>query len=1477
MRDELAGGDGAQCIACGHRNRLGAAFCGNCAASLASAGACAHCGGSNPAQQKFCDTCGKPIGGAEPPAPTPARNGAGAPVAFARGRYVVQRFLGEGGKKRVYLAHDHRLDRDVACALIKSEGLDEAGRARVRREAQAMGRLGGHPHIVTVYDIGEENDQPFIVSQYMGGGSLDNLLDHAEHRRLTLPRALRLAEQVCEALEHAHQRGVVHRDLKPSNVWLTEDGTAKLGDFGLALALDRSRLTVEGMMVGTVAYMPPEQALGRAADARSDLYALGAVLYEMVTGRPPFLGDDAVAIISQHINTPPVAPSWHNPEVPRALEALILRLLAKPPEERPESAAVVREALAAISSLSVSATTTDRVTSADTNPLDRLAGGVFVGREREIDELRAGLEESLSGRGRLFMLVGEPGIGKTRTAEELITYARLRKAQALWGRCYEGDGAPAYWPWVQAIRSYVHDGDPKSLLSEMGSGAAIIGQVVSEVRERLPGLPEPPSLTPEQGRFRLFDSVTTFLKNAANRQPLVLVLDDLHWADKASLLLLQFLAREMRSARLLVIGTYRDVDLRRQHPLSQALGELNREQLSQRIVLRGLTEHDVARFIEVTAGLKPPEGLVTAVYKETEGNPFFVNEVVRLLVSERRLEHADTVKSWSVSIPQGVREVVGRRLDHVSAACNEVLTIASVIGREFGVDALERVSGLSGDRLLEVLEEAEGARVIVEVPRTVGRYSFSHALVRETLYEELTTTRRVRLHRQVGEALEAFYGAQPEAHLSELAHHFFEAAQGGDVDRAIAYAMRAGDRAAGMMAHEEATRQYEIALQALDLREHSDEGRCAVLLTLNETLWRGGEYVRAKEIALEAAAIARRLGTSEQLARAALGFGGRLIAFAAVIRDETLIGLLEEALAALGEEESTLRALVLGRLAEEITISDPYERRESLCRQAVEMARRLGDPVVLSLVLRNTHWALWTAENVEERLVLADEIIHLAGESGDRTMVIEGHAFRLWDRLELGDVSKAQREYETVAGSVEELRQPYISWALDITRVLFALVQGRLAEAEALAQRALHIGQEAQNQNSALVFMIHMMTLLREQGRLAELEPSMGALDIYPSIAPNVLCAKAVLCCDAQNAPEARALFERLAVNDFAIFPRNLAQLFSLAYLSEVCAFLGDVARARTLYEMLLPFAHLNVMVGPATTFGAVSRHLALLASTLGERERAARLFEHALEMNARMETRQALARTQIEYAELLLAGREPGDRTRALELLRDGLDNAQALGMKLVVERGLAMKLRAQGVTAGSLEMSIDAVVSSVQRERPDLRGHTAPDGTVTILFSDIEGSTAMTERLGDRRAQEVLRAHNAIVREHVAAHGGFEVKSQGDGFMIAFQSARRALRCAIEMQRAFAGHAERHPATSVRVRIGLHTGEPVKEADDFFGQAVILAARIAAQAEGGEILVSSLIRELAESTGEFTFAGVRPVQLKGLSGTREVSIVAW
>jgi tetratricopeptide (TPR) repeat protein len=1203
---------------------------------------------------------------------------------FDSGRFVVQRLLGEGGQKTVYLARDTELDRDVAIAVIKTQGLDAAGLVRVRREAQTLAGLGAQPHVVTMYDIGQEPASegppvPYFVCEYMAGGDLERELRLAGGP-LPLERVLAIGQDLCRALEVAHGRGILHRDIKPGNIWLTEEGHAKLGDFGLAVAFGLSRITQSGTIMGTASYMPPEQAMGSDVDVQGDLYALGCVLYEMVTGRPPFLGDDTIAVISQHINTAPVAASWHRADLPRALDALIERLLEKAPEERPQSATEVLELLAAIAAAPASA---DAAVLGDANSLDRLAGGVFVGREGETQQIRSALDRALSGQGNLILLAGEPGIGKTRLAEELTTYARLRGAQALWGRCYEGEGAPAYWPWVQAIRSYVHERDAEALRSELGSGAADIAQVVSEVRERLPDVPPPPSMEPEQARFRLFDSVTTFLKNAANAQPLVFILDDLHWADKPSLLLLQFVARGLGGTRLLVVGTYRDVEVRRQHPLSSTLAELAREQLSQRIVMRGLSDGEVARFIEMSCGVTPPEGLVAAVCKDTEGNPFFVKEVVNLLAREGRLDKKEPTTSWTVAIPQSVREVVGRRLDDLSEECNRVLPIAAVIGRQFDLRTLEQITGLPDDRVLDLLEESVAARIIDEVKDAVGRYSFSHGLIRETLYEELTGTRRARLHRQIGEALEQAYVSRVEPHLAELAYHFCEAAQGGDdVDKAVDYASRAGERALSLLAYEQAAVHYERALQALQMKEPADESRqCDLLLGLSQAQTRAGEPAMARDACRQAARIARTLGAAEQFARAAQGFsevwtpGG--------VFPEEEIELLEEALTVLGSADSAFRARLLALLASQLYFTPSRERGIGLSQDAVAIARRVGDPPTLGYVLERRRYVLMGPDGLEKRLAAVDELLGLAERTGSNELRLQGHIWRVPELLQLGDLRATEQEFEAANQVIEQLRQvPQYRWFEAVFHTMRAALEGRFEEAEPLAQQALAIGQGVQDETALQVFGTQLFVLRWQQGRLHDLEPVFkGFVERYPAILA-FRCALAFLYSELGQREQAQSEFEVLAASDFADLPRDGAWLIGMMLLSQACAFLGDTPRAATLHELLLPFARRNIVAAElAACVGSASRYLGTLASTMGQWDEATRHFQDALEMNGRLGARPLVAHTQYDYARMLLSRGAPGDGERALELLRLALDTAQELGMKKVIDDCLALKAQAQAI----------------------------------------------------------------------------------------------------------------------------------------------------------------------------------------------------
>ena len=907
---------------------------------------------------------------------------------------------------------------------------------------------------------------------------------------------------------------------------------------------------------------------------------------------------------------------------------------------------------------------------------DRRAG-VFVGRERELDELRGVFEDAAAGRGRLVMLVGEPGIGKTRTAEELSSYARDRGAQVLWGPCHEGEGAPAYWPWVQILRQALRGREA----GPGDAGAAEIAQLIPELSHG--GAPRPleSEVHPEHARFRLFDAITTVLREAAEQRPLVLILDDLHWADRPSLLIFQFLAREISATRILLIGTYRHTDIGRQHPLTETLGELSR---GEGVILRGLSEADVARFIEAM-GHAASEELVTSLYATTEGNPFFVAETMRLLASEGRLDG----KVPGVAIPMGARMLIGRRLDRLSPDCNELLAVASVSGTTFASELLETISDLTGDQLLGVLDEAVAAGVIEEVPGAFGRYRFAHALIRETLYEELSTARRIRIHRAIAEALERMPGGG-EAALADIARHFFESAKGGDIDKAIAYTRRAGDRSAELLAYEEAVLHYRRALQVLELKEgHEDRTRVEIFLSLGSAQTRAGEAARARETFFEAADLARRMGDAELRAHAALGFGGGLEASEVSGHvDETAVRLLQDALATLEKNDSPLRARLLARLAAATYWSAPVEQREALSTEAVEMARRLGDPGVLAAALSSRRYALWSPENIEERLAGTREILSLADAVGDRERVLQAHRWLLADRLELGDVAGSDAEIEAHVRLADQLRQKiYIGYSM-MFRAMRELWRGRLDDAERLAREAEATGRSVGHQLAGGFFYAQMFRILWERGELAPLEEAMtnmrkslgGSGLLTASSTPGVTATLAFALAEFGKVEEARLLFDQLCGDDVGDIPRGYHWLVAISQLAATCALVGDDKRAEPLYTLLSPFADRVVVGGPPpfTVFGPVAHFLGLLAASMGRAEEARRHFDAALSIAGTMGARPTIARIQLELARLIV------DPERSRTHATEALEIADELGMRGLADRARA--LLADSVEAAAL-----------------------------------------------------------------------------------------------------------------------------------------------------------------------------------------------
>jgi DNA-binding SARP family transcriptional activator len=882
-------------------------------------------------------------------------------------------------------------------------------------------------------------------------------------------------------------------------------------------------------------------------------------------------------------------------------------------------------------------------------PADEPPRGILVGREAELAELEAALGRALEGSGGLFLLVGEPGIGKSRLAEELARRARSRGALVLVGRCWEAGGAPPYWPWVQSIRSYVRGAEPAALRAELGAGAADLAQLLPELRELFPDIGDPPTAEPETARFRLFEAATGLLTSASRARPIVLVLDDLHAADEPSLLLLQFLARELSTSRLLVVGAYRDVDPMPTKSLTSTLLEVARESSTRILPVGGLAAADVASFVELVSGETPREELVAALREETEGNPLFVGEIVRLLAAEGSFDAAE------LAVPQSVRDVIARRLRHLSDECVRVLTLASVLGREFTLAGLARMAEVSEDALLDTLDEAMEARVVADVQGNPGRLRFAHVLIRDTLYEGLTAVRRVRLHRLVLEVFEA----EGSAEVAALAYH---AVAGSDFGKGLDYARRAGDDALALLAYEEAARLYAMAIEALELVSPGDDAaRCELLLSLGEAEIRAGQTPEAKRTFLAAADLARRGGLGRELALAAAGYAGRIV-WARAGDDRLLVPLLEEGLAALGEEDVVLRARLLARLAGALRDEHTRDRRDRLSREAVELARSANDRAALAYALDGRGYAILAPDKIEEVGLIGTELCAVAASVGDRERVVAGYMLRVIAQLVAGDMEGAHRDHDEARRVAGELRQPAQLWQASGDQALIDLAVGRIADAERHAARAYELGERALPIAAIPVWTLHRFALADLCGGLEEVEPALRSVAAEYPARPVLRCALAYLYTRIGRDADARAVFDELTADSCAAVPFDQEWPLALTLLSETCVLLGDREAAAVLHRLLAPWSHL-VAVDVAEGFrGSVSRPLGLLAALLGRSDEAVRHLEDALATNERMGARPWIAVTQRDLASVL---RSRGEAGRAEELEAAARSLADELGLE--------------------------------------------------------------------------------------------------------------------------------------------------------------------------------------------------------------------
>jgi class 3 adenylate cyclase len=923
--------------------------------------------------------------------------------------------------------------------------------------------------------------------------------------------------------------------------------------------------------------------------------------------------------------------------------------------------------------------------------LEAASARSFVGRAHE----RASLAEALkhadaSAQRQVVLISGEAGIGKTYLAAEVAREAYAGGAVVLYGRCDEELGVP-YQPWAEALRHLVLHVSDELLAEHVTARGGELARLVPELTSRVDALPEPRSGDPETERYLLFGAVLGLLEAVSTGSPVVIVLDDLHWADKPTLLLLRHVVATPGTLRVLVIGTYRATDLGTGHPLTDVLAALHREEGIERVELAGLGDREVVDLVETAVGHDLDRGgvaLAHALYRETDGNPFFTNEILRHLVETGALaQDADGVSVAAIDfsgggLPSSAREVIGRRVARLGQGAEQVLRAAAVMGRDFDLALLGQVTDVGEDALLDVMDAASASALINEVADVPDRFTFSHALVEHTLYEDLSGSRRARLHRRVAEALEGSCGDDPGERVSELAYHWARATAPKEPVKAIEYARQAGDRALASLAPDDALRWYRQALELLD--EHDPDevrGRCALLVRVGDAARQAGDP-SYRETLLDAARRAQAAEAMDLVVQAALA-NSRGFFSAVGHPDEERISVLESALGAIGEPRSAERARLLALLAQELVPTGNLAQRRQLSDHAVEIAREVGDAKTLLEVLNLRFNAILAPETLDERLAVSAEAVQLAEGAGDPVARHFAETFRVFAALDAGDRDELDRAAATAIELADAVGQPVPRWVATWERALLAWLDGDLERTEQHATDALTLGFESGQPDAALVPGVILLTLRWAQGRADELE---GVLLQFVADTPGLTALKAavgVLYSEYDRLDEAREALDAKVAEGFENHRDDAFGLAALVLWSYAIADVGHVEAARLLLPDLLP--HRDQFGGAAVVvMGSVATAIGALQTVLGDFAAAEDALQDGLAACERLRSPYLLALTQCAFARLLLRRDEAGDRDRARGYLDDATELAQRYGFEGVERRVHRLALSSSSPSAG-------------------------------------------------------------------------------------------------------------------------------------------------------------------------------------------------